>query len=310
MIRLIQRGAIALLVAALLPMTCAAAGQNIDVRIAATMSTRSLLGGLVPAMKKTNGLQLEFLPDVSSDVALTALVSGTVDMAFITRPVSGEDRAANPSFDLVSTPVGMQVVAIGVSNDIWDAGVRKISKDTMQSIYEKKITNWKDAGGPDAKIKFFNFPQGGGIWEIFAQWLYGDNRMAPYPKGDDAGANLDKRGNVMFAPDSVGAGLDARGNLEFTPDSIAIMPALMADGARCHALALDLDGHTVSPTVADVASGAYPVVRPIIAVTLGLPALGTRAVTEYLKSAEGQEMVKKTGALGLDSVPKAMQGKE
>ena len=192
-----------------------------------------------------------------------------------------------PSLDLVVTPVGMEVAALGVSSDLWDAGLHAISQQDMRGIYEQRITNWKSVGGPDGKITLFNYEQGGGIWEIFAQWLYGDNRRAPIPKVD-----------------SVANSQDARDSLEFNSGSVAPLGVTLVDGARCHALGIKLSDRITEPTPDAVAAGIYPLARPIIAITVGRPTLSNRVVTEYLTGPDGQVLIRSTGAYGLEAVPK------
>jgi phosphate transport system substrate-binding protein len=179
------------------------------------------------------------------------------------------------------------VVAVGISTDVWDAGLHALPPDKLQAIYEQKIKNWKEVGGPDEAITFYNFEQGTGIWEIFAQWMYGDNRKAPLPK-------------VQSVPNSE----DARDDLEFTPGAIVPIGAGLVDGSRCHSLGIALPAGPAFPNAADVAAGKYPAVRPIVAVVIGRPTLNIRKLTEYLTGKDGQALLKQTGALGLDAVPK------
>jgi phosphate transport system substrate-binding protein len=256
-----------------------------DASVVATASTKAIMTSAARTLRDTRDLQVAVSGVLTSQDALLALASGSAGIALITRPISGDDRAAYPESNFVSIPIGMQVVAIAVSEDLWSAGIHTIRRESIRAIYEQKITNWKQLGGPDQKITFFNFPQGQGIWEIFAQWIYSDNRKAPIPKFE-----------------KVTSSEDARDSLEFNPGSIAILGAGAVDSARCHALAIVSGTSTVSPTPVDVASGAYPVVRPILAVVIGSPTLGVHAVTDFLTSPAGQAIVKKTGALGLEAV--------
>ncbi len=66
-----------------------------------------------------------------------------------------------------------------VAKDVWDGGVKALSKEQIRDIYEGRITNWKDAGGKDQRIVFFNKEPGRGTWEVFAHWVYGDPKKAP-----------------------------------------------------------------------------------------------------------------------------------
>ena len=257
-----------------------------DVRIAATISTKPFLTAAARMMKEDKGLVIAISPELISAQAIEALAEDQADLALLTRSLTLEDRSQYPSLDLTVLPVGMEVVALAVSNDLWDAGVQSITKAQMRGIYEQKITNWKDLGGPDQKITLFSFQQGAGVWEIFAEWLYGDNRKAPLPKVE-----------------IVATSQDARDDLEFTPGSIAPIAAGFADGSRCHALGIKFPDHVAELSPKQVAAGGYPLVRPIIALTIGRPTLRIRAVTEFFTGPAGQTLLKTNGALGLDAVP-------
>jgi phosphate transport system substrate-binding protein len=258
-----------------------------DVRIAAPISTRQLLMATAGALKRDKGLQLAVSANLTSLDALDALAQGKADIAFLTRPLTGTDRAQYPDLELVAVPIGMEVIALGVSDDLWQAGVHTITQKGMRDIYELKTTNWKDLRGPDEKITLFSFEEGGGVWEVFAEWMYGDNRKAPLPKVEN-----------------VANSQDARDALEFSPGSIAPIGASLVDGVRCHALGLDLGDHVVYPTPDAVAAGSYPMVRPIIAVVVGRPTLSIRVVTDFLTGPAGQALLKNSGSLGLDATPK------
>jgi phosphate transport system substrate-binding protein len=265
------------------------AGQpaaHVDVRIAGPVSTKPLVAGIAQAVAQASGIQIASKFDLTNADALDALSLGNADMVILTRALTGDDRAKYPDQELVAIPIGMEVVVLGVSDDLWSAGVHTMSPEAMRGIYEQKTTNWKALGGPDEKITFFNFAEGGGVWEAFADWLYGDNRKAATPNTQ-----------------SVANSEDARDDIEFTAGSIVPMAVGFVDGSRCHALGLDIAGGVAQPTAADVAANRYPIARSLIAVVIGRPTLGIRAVTDFLTSPAGQALVKKTGALGLDAVP-------
>jgi phosphate transport system substrate-binding protein len=280
----------ALLPALLLCLGAIARAQSpdVDLRIAGAVSTRPLLDGIIHAMKQEKNLRVAAIADLTSADAIDALASGTAGMAIITRPLAMEDRDQYPQIRFGVVPIGAEAVALGVSDDIWDAGLHSISQDAVRAIYEQKVSNWKQFGGPDEKISFFNMAQGQGIWEIFSTWLYGDNRRAPYPKFEKATSSE-----------------DARDSLEFTPGSIAPLAAALVDGSRCHALGVETKAGIVKPVPAEIASGAYPMAEPVTVVVNGDPRLNVRAVTEFLTGPEGQALMRKSGMMGLDAVPKA-----
>jgi len=258
-----------------------------DVRISTTVSTRALITAVGKAIAAAGGPHLVISSNLTSADNLDDLAQGKADIAFITKPISGEDRARYPDVEYFGTPVGMQVVALGVSSDLWDAGLHAITEDATRDIYEQKITNWKTLGGPDEEIELFSFEEGAGIWEILADWLYGDARKAPVPK-------VQTNSNSQDARDILGGGVGA----------IAPMGAGLVDNSRCHALSITVSGTAVPPTAAMVAAGAYPLVRPLLAVSVGRPVNAIRNVTEFLASPAGQALIRDDGSLGLDAVPK------
>lgn len=272
---------------ALIAPLLSAHGQEADVRIAGPPSTNPLLTSVARAMKQQGGLRLGIITNMTNADALAALAHGNAGIALITRALTGEDRAQYPDVSLVAIPVGMQAVAIGVSSDVWSAGLQSISREVMRAIYEQKMTNWRGRGGPDETIAFFDVEQGQAVWEILADWLYGDSRKAGIPKVQ-----------------TVASSQDARDVLEFTPGAVAPLAAVLVDGTRCHALGIVVAGRVVRPTPEEIASTAYPLVHPLVAVVLGRPTLSIRAVTEFLTGPAGQALVRKAGAFGLEAVPK------
>jgi len=261
--------------------------EHYDVQMVGPFSTNQICEGVARSLKAQMGINIGSRMKLTNAEALDTLAQGSADIALLTGTLTGLQRANYPDLDFVEIPVGMEVVSVGVSTDVWDAGLHALPPDKMRAIYEQKIKNWKEVGGPDEPITFYNFEQGAGIWEIFAQWLYEDNRRAPLPK-------------VQSVPNSA----DARDDLEFTPGAIVPIGAAYVDGTRCHSLGILLPAGATFPTAADVAAGKYPPVRPIIAVVIGRPTLNIKKVTEFLTGPAGQAMVRETGALGLDAVPK------
>ncbi len=259
-----------------------------EVRIAAPISVKPLVIALTRVMKEEKGIRIVASTDYSSLDAIDGLAQGNANLAFLTRPLTVEIRGQYSDLDLVAIPVGMEVAAFGVANDIWEAGLHAIAQKDMRAIYERKITNWKEVGGPDEAIHFFNFAEGGGIWEILAEWLYGDNRKAPIPKVE-----------------TMATSQDSRDTLEFTPGAIApIGAAFSRTASAATPWGSFCPGSVARPIAADVASKAYPAARPMIAVshwTAHPCHTGRNGIPDRPRR---PALIQTTGALGLDAVPK------
>src|SRR5881392_1193301 len=114
-----------------------------------------------------------------SSGGIAGVGDGSIDVGMSSKPLSDDDRKKYPAVAFVATEIGRDAVAIVVSDDVWKGGVRVLSRNQIRDIYEQRITNWKQVGGRDRAIVFFNKEPGRGTWEVFAHWLYGDPKAAP-----------------------------------------------------------------------------------------------------------------------------------
>jgi len=191
----------------------------------------------------------------------------------------------------VSTEIGRDAVALVVSADVWKGGVHALSKKQVQDIYEGRITNWKEVGGSDRRIVFFNKEPGRGTWEVFAHWLYGDPKKAPAVSHPEVGGNE-----------------EARSKVSSTRGAITQLSASWAnDKARALSLRLD-DGTVVAPVAAEIVTGHYPMARPLFFVTNGPPAGDAKTFIEFVLSPRGQELVRKHGYLRLADLKVRKEG--
>jgi phosphate transport system substrate-binding protein len=217
-----------------------------------------------------------------SSGGIAGVGDGSIDVGMSSKPVSADDRQKYPKVNFVATEIGRDAVALVVSRDVYDGGVRALTKKQIQDIYEGRITNWKGVGGPDRRIVFFNKEPGRGTWEVFAHWLYGDPKLAPAVSHPEVGGNEETRNKV-------GA----------TRGAISQLSASWATGnVRALSLRLD-DGSVVAPEAAEIVSGRYPMARPLFLVTNGPPAGDAKILAAFILSPRGQELVRKHGYLRL-----------
>ena len=219
---------------------------------------------------------------------ISMLGDGLVQVGMTSKPVSDEDRAKYPAVKFHEIHIGEDAVALIVSKDVWDGGVRALTKQQAKDIYESKITNWKDVGGPAQRIAFFNKEPGRGTWEVFVHWLYGSAKAAPQVSFPEVGGNEETRSKVAS-----------------TRGALSQLSASWADGKKVFPLAIKRDdGSTVEPTQANIASHTYPLSRPLFLLTKGEPAGAAKTLVDFLLSDRGQELVKKHGYLRLKDLAK------
>jgi phosphate transport system substrate-binding protein len=99
------------------------------------------------------------------------------------------DRAKYPKVNFNEIHIGEDAVALVVSRDVWEGGVRALTNRQVRDIYERRVTNWKQIAGPDRRIVFFNKEPGRGTWEVFVHWLYGNLKAAPQVSFPEVGGN-------------------------------------------------------------------------------------------------------------------------
>lgn len=220
-----------------------------------------------------------------SSGGISMLGEGLVHLGMASKHVSDDDRRKFPSCKYKEIHVGEDAVALVVSKDVWDGGVKSLSKEQVAAIYEGRIKNWKDVGGPDKRIAFFNKEPGRGTWEVFVHWVYGDPKKAP---------------QVSFP--EVGGNEEARNKVASTKGAITQLSSSWADGKKAFAIALKVGDKDVFPKTENIANGSYPMSRPLFLLSNGEPTGDAKEFADFMLSTRGQEFVRKHGYLALSDL--------
>lgn len=238
-------------------------------------------------LRAEKGLDIQVDTQGGSAGGISLLGDGLVQLGMVSKHLSADDRAKYPNVNFVENTIGVDAVAIIVSKDVWDNGVRALTKQQLKEIYEGKITNWKDVGGVKSqRIAFFNKEPGRGTWEVFVQWIYGSAKAAPQVSFPEVGGNEETRNKV--------AG---------TRGAISQLSASWADGQKVHALALVLDdGRKIEPTNENIANKSYPLSRPLTVLSNGPASGAAKTMVDFLFSDRGQALLPKHGYLDLKAV--------
>jgi phosphate transport system substrate-binding protein len=222
-------------------------------------------------------------PKVSSEqqtstTAIAAVGSGLAQLAVVTRPVTAGERAEYSKVRLEVAPFAYQVLGLVVSRDVWQSGVRALTREQVQRIYEGEIKNWQALGGENRPIKFFNPEPGRGVWEMFTTWVYGDSRKAPL--GDDF--------------EKVSSEEETRNIVEFHGGALSVVSTVRIDNENVYALAIKSHtGELEQPTIEAVQADKYPLGRRIDFVTAERPTGPLRQIIEFMQSAAGAEILRR-----------------
>ena len=256
---------------------------------AATLKINGSTTVNLPAAEAAEILRAEKKLDIQMDTqggssgGISMLGDGQVQIGMISKHVSDADRAKFPKVKFKEIHVGEDAVAMIVSKDVWDGGVKAVTKAQLKDIYEGRIKNWKELGGPDRRIAFFNKEPGRGTWEVFVHWVYGDPKKAPQVSFPEVGGNEETRNKVAS-----------------TRGALSQLSSSWADGKKAFALGIKgEDGKAVEPTNDNIATKKYPLARPLFLLTNGDPRGEAKTFVDFLLSPRGQELVKKHGYLRL-----------
>ncbi len=96
----------------------------------------------LPAAEGAEILRAEQKMDIQVDTqggssgGISGVGDGLVQVGMSSKPVSDDDRAKYPSVQFNPIHIGEDAVAMIVSKDVWDGGVKALSKQQLSDIYE------------------------------------------------------------------------------------------------------------------------------------------------------------------------------
>jgi len=201
-----------------------------------------------------------------------ALIDGRCDIATMSRFMKETEfkKAVEKGIFPVAHVVAMDGVCVVVhpSNP-----VTQLSAAQIRDIYQGKITNWKEVGGPDLPIVVISRDTSSGTYETFHELVM---------KKEEMGSKVE---NVNSNP-------QAHARVKTTVGAIGYVGIGFLDA---NVKALKVDG--ILPSRQTIATGQYPVARPLFMFTNGYPKLGSmiyKFCTFYLTEA-GQEIIEAKG---------------
>ena len=155
--------------------------------------------------------------------------------------------------------------------------VTRLSVQEIRDIYTGRITNWREVGGPDAKIILYSRENNSGTYEFFKEHVLLGRDFSP--RAQTLAGTAQVLQSVAKDPNAIGYGGAAYGA-----------------GVRHLKVSAEKGGEAVEPTEETVTSMQYPIAR-FLYVYLN-PALDQGEVKQYLdwiRSDAGQQVVKNVG---------------
>lgn len=232
---------------------------------------------------RADGLTITVDTQGGSGGGITQLAAGQIDIAMSSKPVGEKDRAAAPDTDYVETLIGQDAVGVVVRREVVDGGLKSLTKRQLADLFEGRVANWKELGGPDLAVFVYDKEPGRGTREVLDAFLYGKDGTAPPPPD-----------NPRFA--IVGGNEETRTKLLSTAGSVApLSSAFVEDQPRLALLAID----GVLPTPQTIADSSYPLARPLFLLTDSAPTGAAKTFIDYVLSDAGQALLRRHGYLTL-----------
>lgn len=197
---------------------------------------------------------------VGSSAGIENVIAGTADIGTSSRDLKGDEL----DHGLVDTPIAYDAIAVIVNPS---NPVDGLTKAQVKAIFEGKITNWKDVGGPDMEIGLVNRDEASGTREAFSKIVLDKERFDPSAVILPGTGQV--RSVVAQAPSAIGYI-----SLGFVTPEVK---------------ALAIDG--VEPSEEAVVNGRYPISRVLHFLTRGEPTGLVKQFIEYVLSPDVQESV-------------------
>ena len=205
---------------------------------------------------------------VGSGAGIEAVTSGTADIGNSSRNLKDEEKSKGAVENVVA--IDGIAVCVDPANT-----VEGLTKEQLTSIYLGETTNWSEVGGADAPIIVIGREAGSGTRGAFEELLDVADKCAYANELDSTGAVMAK---VASTPGAIGYV-----SLDVVDDSVKALP---------------LEG--VEPTAENIKAGKYFLSRPFVMATKGEISEQSELVQnwfEYIKSSEGQQIIKSVGLI-------------
>jgi phosphate transport system substrate-binding protein len=237
---------------------------------------------VLPIAQKAAEAYMKEYPNVKISISgggsgngIKALIDGTTDIADSSRFI--KDKEVRLAVEKGAYPVPFAVAYDCIVPVVHPSNtVKNLTLDQLKAIYEGKIKNWKEVGGPDRKVVVISRDTSSGTYEVWNKKVMKKERVYP-------GALLQASNGAVVQ--AVSNNKNAIGYIGLGYVNENVKP-LTVNGIR------GSEDTTLS--------GTYPISRPLYMFTRGWPKGEVASfITYVLHPKRGQEHVKKAGYVPL-----------
>ncbi len=235
-----------------------------------------------------------------SRIGIQMLLEGELAFIHSSYPLHEKDyvQARQRGFELKEIPVAIDAIAVAVNPSL---NIPGLTLEQLSSIYSGKILNWQEVGGPDLEITPYSRPvETGGTVEVFLEYLVLSDR--------DLGSNVEFFDTTTQAlgqlSDTPGGIYYASAPLIFRQCKVKPLSIGRNPGQFVHLYQEPFVPMSLCPEQRNQinisAFKEYPLTRYLYIVVKqngGIEEQAGEAYANFLLTAQGQEMIAKSGFL-------------
>jgi phosphate transport system substrate-binding protein len=215
-------------------------------------------------MKKNSSVKIT-VQGGGSSVGIKSVQDGSANIG-----TSSKSLKANESTGLSQYEIGKDGIAIIVNNNNALSG---LTMEQLKGILSGNITNWKEVGGPDAKINVVVREEGSGTRDAVQEIVLG--KLANGTKVD-----FIKSAIVQSSTEAV------QQSVAQDPNAIGFISFASVNGTKA------LQINNVAPSEATVLDGTYKIQRPFLFLIKGNATGAVKAFIDWVDGPEGQAIIK------------------
>jgi phosphate transport system substrate-binding protein len=203
------------------------------------------------------------------------LRDGKVLMAASSRPLKPDEAQAG----LVQIPIARDAlaVAVGINNPYKG----ELTIEQLKGIFQGKITNWSQVGGPNLPIKVINRSRDSGTYTFFQEAVLLEEPFAP-DSANFTTVKKDETTSILRALGDNGISYSTVSQIE-NQKTVRFIP---------------ING--ISPTdKTAIENGTYPISRVVYLVVPRKTSPAAKQFIDFTISARGQQVVQRVGFIGL-----------
>jgi phosphate transport system substrate-binding protein len=259
--------------------TTAATQTQSSIKVGGSSSTVNLLNVLIASYTSTQKtIKITQLEPGQSENIIDGIKLKVVDIGAISKALKPKENDGT----LEVREVAQDALVVATHPSV--TGIKSLTTENLRSIYSGTVTNWKQLGGPDAKIVLLDRPEDESAKRLLRKHYLGEDL-----KNSPEAIILRREGELIKT-------------IQSTPYSIGTFSLAAAISQKLPVNHLSLN--EVEPTSENVRDGKYVMVRSITIIWHKKSSEATQAFIKYIFSPSGINAIEQSGFITVSTSAK------